>query len=117
MRRILTRSCLRQSSSRRLAFSLLELLAVVTILGIIAVIVIPRIVASSDAAKQSADATNKMAINSAIERYYVDTGSWPTASLKDLEPPSSYDYFPDGLPISPLDGHKYFMDPTTHRAR
>lgn len=49
-------------------FSLLELLAVVTILVIIAVVVIPRIVVPSTAANTHAIDPNKTEINSAVER-------------------------------------------------
>ena len=58
-------------TNKRRGFSLLELLAVVTILGIIAVVVVPRISISSTTAKQKADAQNKSEINSAVERWYL----------------------------------------------
>ena len=51
-------------------FSLLELLAVVTILGIIAAVVIPRISVSAGTAKANANAQNIAEINSAVERWY-----------------------------------------------
>lgn len=95
--------------TRRAAFSLLELLAVVTILGIIAVIVIPRITASSSTAKTNACLQNKAEINSAVERYYFDNGSLPanTAALSS--------YFPDGVPTCPVSGSAYSLDATTKR--
>ena len=45
-------------------FSLLELLAVVTILGIIAAIIVPRVTVSSDTAKQRVRDHHKATINS-----------------------------------------------------
>jgi len=99
---------------RRQAFTLLELLAVVTILGIIAVIVVPRISTSSATAKQKAHLHNKAVINAAVERYYVEEGSWPSANLNEMLPPN-YDYFPEGLPTNPVDGSAYVIDGTTHR--
>lgn len=95
----------------RNGFSLLELLAVVTILGIIAVIVIPRVTASSATAKQNACFQNKAEINSAVERYYFDNGSFP-ANLAALAP-----YFPDGTPNCPVSTNAYTLDGTTHRVQ
>ena len=93
-------------------FSLLELLAVVTILGIIAAMVIPRISTSSDTAIANVHAQNKSEINAAVERYYVDNGSWPSADLNEMVPPTTYDYFPNGLPTNPTGGAAYTI--STH---
>ena len=57
------------SKNRRKGFSLMELLAVVTILGIIAAIIVPRVTVSSDTAKQKVDAHNQATINAAVERW------------------------------------------------
>ena len=109
------RSSNNHPSIRRQAFTLLELLAVVTILGIIAVIVVPRISTSSAMAKQKAHLTNKAVINAAVERYNINEGSWPSADLNEMLPPTTYDYFPDGLPTNPVDGSAYTINLTTHR--
>jgi prepilin-type N-terminal cleavage/methylation domain-containing protein len=104
---------------RRSGFSLLELLAVVTILGIIAAIVVPRVATSTAAARQNADLQNRALINSAVERFFVDTGGWPANDMSDMLPtatPPVYDYFPDGLPENPLNpGTPYSLNGTTHR--
>ena len=90
---------------RSLGFSLLELLAVVTILGIIAVVVIPRIAVSSNTAKVNAQAQTVSEINAALERHYFDYGSFPTlANLWVTTNPDGQKYFPDGQPIDPLTG-------------
>ncbi len=105
-----------QKRKRHSGFSLLELLAVVTILGIIAAMIIPRVSSSSNTARQNVHAQNKAEINSAVERFFVDTGSWPANDLSDMVPPTSYDYFPDGLPANPIDpSTAYTIDGTTHR--
>lgn len=96
----------------RHAFSLMELLAVVTILGIIAAIIVPRVTTSSDTAKAKVHAHNKGTINAAIERYYIENGSWPSANLTELSVPA---YFPDGIPVNPVSGAAYSMNTTTHR--
>jgi len=93
--------------STRKGFSLLELLAVVIILGVIALVIIPRISFSSVTAKKNACAQNKAEINSAVERYYFENGAFPAVS--DL----GTSYFPDGIPVCPYDGTTYSLDGTT----
>lgn len=96
---------------KRRGFSLLELLAVVVILGIIAAIVVPRVSTSSALAKQRVNEHNIATLNAAVERYFVNEGSWPTA-LTDL----GTDYLPDGVPTVPTDDSlTYTIDGTTHR--
>ena len=97
---------------RRSGFSLLELLAVVTILGIIAVVVIPRISVSSTTAKQNSHLQNVSELNSAIERYYFTTGSFPSADLNELD---NATYFPGGLPTNPVTQAAYTMNTTSKR--
>jgi len=94
-------------------FSLLELLAVVTILGIIAAIIVPRVTVSSDTAKQRVMEHHKATINSAVERYYVNTGGWPADNLADIG--ADVNYFPDGIPTNPVDDSAYTLNTTTKR--
>ncbi|MDA1055503.1 MAG: type II secretion system protein [Planctomycetota bacterium] len=97
---------------RTLGFSLLELLAVVTILGIIAVVVIPRIAVSSSVAKENAQAQAVSEINSALERYYFDYNAFPLdlaalfGAVALPVPPATVGqpYFPDGAPKNPKTG-------------
>src|SRR4051812_46647971 len=100
-------------SHKRRAFSLMELLAVVTILGIIAAIIVPRVALSSDASKQKVNAHNHATINSAIERWYVEKGTWPANNLSDIG--ADLNYFPDGIPTNPVDGSAYTLNAATHR--
>ena len=101
------------SNRRRRGFSLLELLAVVTILGIIAAIIVPRVTVSSATAKSKVRDHHKATINAAVERYYVDTNSWPASDLSDIG--VNVNYFPDGVPSNPVDGTAYSLNTTTHR--
>jgi prepilin-type N-terminal cleavage/methylation domain-containing protein len=98
---------------KRAGFSLMELLAVVTILGIIAAIIVPRVTVSSDTAKAKVDAHNKATINAAVERWYIEQGAWPANDLSDIG--ADTDYFPDGIPSNPVSGGNYTLDGTTHR--
>lgn len=94
-------------------FSLLELLAVITILGVIAVVVVPRISTSSQRAKEEVNRQNISEINSAVERWYFEKGTWPNTDLTDIGTDPAY--FPDGIPANPLTGNTYQLDGTTFR--
>jgi len=98
--------------SRR-AFSFMELLAVVVILGIIAALIVPRLVISSERAKESTCHHSRAQINTAVERYFIHTGNWPVANLSDMA--SDVQYFPNGLPVCPISSQPYRIDPMTHR--
>ncbi len=95
----------------RQAFSLLEMLAAVTILAIIASIAVPRIATSAYMAKKKACLQYRGDINSAIERYMFDNGV-PPAQLSDLE---NGDYYPETIPNCPADNTPYTIDPATQR--
>lgn len=103
------------NDGRRTGFSLMELLAVVTILGIIAAIVVPRLTVSSDTARQKLNAHNKATINAAVERWYIEKGTWPADSLVDIGADPTY--FPEGLPTNPISGSAYTLNGKTKRVR
>lgn len=102
-----------RKGNKKGGFSLLELLAVVTILGIIAAIIVPRVTVSSDNAKAKVRDHHKATINAAVERYYVNEGSWPADNLSDIG--IDVNYFPDGIPTDPVSGSAYTLNSTTHR--
>jgi general secretion pathway protein G len=104
---------MKRQSRKITGFSLMELLAVVTILGIIAAIIVPRVAVSSDTAKAKVNAHNRATINSAVERWYVEKGAWPALNLSDIS--ADINYFPDGVPVDPVDGSSYTLNATTHR--
>ena len=103
----------KQLPNKRRGFSLLELLAVVTIMGIIAAIIVPRVTVSTSTAKQKVRDHHKATINAAVERFYMDTGSWPNANLSNIA--NNTNYFPDGIPVNPVDGSAYTLNATTNR--
>jgi prepilin-type N-terminal cleavage/methylation domain-containing protein len=96
-------------NKRYRGFSLLELLAVVTILGVLAVIIVPRISIPGYNAKSKVCDQYVSDINAAIERYYFDNGTFPT-TLGDLTP----NYYPEAIPPCPANGAPYAIDGTTH---
>src|SRR5262245_12990847 len=95
------------------AFSLMELLAVVVILGIIAALIVPRLIPGTDTAKYKTCFHNRAEINITVEQYYMHTGNWPATNLSDIG--VDVNYFPDGLPACPVSGQPYRLDPVTHR--
>lgn len=99
----------------RRGFSLLEILAVMTILAIIAMLVIPRLSSSSNTARGTAHQQNLAEINTAVGRWWLEKGDWPASDLSDIG--SDVTYFPEGIPKNPLTGATYTLDTTTHRAQ
>jgi len=63
------------------AFTLVEILIVVVILGILAAIVIPQFTEASDDARDSALKTNLQTVRGQLSLYRVQhNGNWPTAA-------------------------------------
>jgi prepilin-type N-terminal cleavage/methylation domain-containing protein len=67
-------------SGLRSAFSLIELVIVVVIIGIIAAIAIPRMSRGASGAADSALIADLKVLRSAIDLYYTEHGSMPTAA-------------------------------------
>ena len=91
-------------TKKRKGVTLIELLIVVIILAALSAIAIPRISKSAAAAKANVCKANIDIINSTIEMYKVDTGSYP-ANLITIVTNTSY--FPDGVPKCPVDDASY----------
>lgn len=99
---------------KRLAFSIIEFFAVSTIVGIIAAIVVPRVVVDDKLAKEKIRDHYAAAINVAVERYRTEHQTWPI-SIADLS--QDPEFFPDGLPSDPVTGRPFELDLTTHQVR
>ncbi len=114
-RRFHTPYAIKNRHSTCRAFSLLELIAVIAILGTLALILVPRVTTSAGKAKTSVDKMNRAEINAAVERYYIDKGVWPANNLSDIS--ADTDYFPEGIPVNPTNGAAYVLNATTHRVQ
>ena len=66
--------------SRAQGFTLIELLLVVVIIGILAAIVVPRLVGRSDEARRKATMADIKAISTALGAYEVDNGKYPNTA-------------------------------------
>jgi type II secretory pathway pseudopilin PulG len=94
--------------------SLVEILGAAVIMGIITAIVVPRLAASREEANRKADEEYKLLIDDAVERFYINENRWPALDLSDIGADSNY--FPTGVPMNPVTGRAYTLNPTTHRA-
>ena len=99
--------------SRRSALSLLEMLAVVTLLGILAAVVLPRFGDSGKRAKIQACAAQKMNIEVQTQLWFRKKGVWPANNLSDMG--ADPNFFPELLPTCPVDNTAYTLDTNTHR--
>lgn len=63
----------------RKGFTLVEIMIVVAIIGLLAAIAIPNFVTARATAAQNACLANLRQLDSAIQMFSIDNGSWPTA--------------------------------------
>ena len=96
-------------------FTPVELLVVVLMLGAIATLAAPHIMGGAQDTRINTCKTNIDLINSQIELYYANEGSWP-AVWEDVAGTADAptEYFPDGPPVCPF-GTAYAYNTTTHR--
>lgn len=71
--------CIREHSG----FTILELLIVIVIIGILATIALPKYLGIREDATSAVSKSNLKALQTAIERYYLDMGDYPE-KLADL---------------------------------
>lgn len=111
------------SNSRQSGFTLIEVMVVVVILGILASIIVPKIMDKPDQARVVKAQQDIRAIQSALEMYRLDNYAYPTTDqgLDALvqkpsgnpEPPHWKQYL-DRLPNDPW-GHPYqYLNPGVH---
>ena len=82
---------------REEGFTLLEILAVLAIVGILAALAIPRFILSTTVAEGEVCAANRGTIALQYEKYNYDTGGYPTYAVLS----ANTNYFPQGAPQCP----------------
>jgi general secretion pathway protein G len=70
-------------------FTLLELLIVIVIIGILAVLIIPNLVSGPQRARDSQRKSDLRNVKTALETYYNDNNSYPTAGGANCTPSAS----------------------------
>jgi general secretion pathway protein G len=105
--------------NRRCAFTLVEMLLVVTIIGILAALVIPRIAGTGERARETAARADiNGGIKSALGAYEVDNGFYPK-SLQDLlvQPSNARNWhgpYLEKLPLDPWGSAYIYYYPGKH---
>lgn len=69
---------MRRQGSREAGFTLIELMIVIVILGLLAAIVMPRIVGETDKARYGTARAQMRVLEDALKRYKLDNGVYPT---------------------------------------
>jgi len=112
--------------SRR-AFTLIEIMLVVIIIGVLAAMVVPRFAGRTEQAKIARAASDIAAIGLALDLYELDLGQYPTslAELVSTSPPSSLPqqqqaqwngpYLKKGLPNDPWGRDYQFAAQSQHQ--
>lgn len=83
-------------------FTLIELIVVIAVLGVLATLIIPRVVGVKSDAETKAMEANEKIIRNALERYYLDNDEKYPVTLEELEGgyldeiPDSFEYTREG---------------------
>ena len=106
--------------TRRRAFTLVEMLLVITIIGILAALVVPKMVGRSEQARQAAAHADISSIKTALDAFEVDNGYYPK-SLQDLfqQPSNAKNWhgpYLDNVPQDPWGNPYVYTYPGRHNA-
>lgn len=102
---------MKRDFGRRTGLSLMELTAVVAVLGVLAVLIVPRLLGHQASAKKAACFATQGEIELQVRLWRRNLGSFPAANLSNIG--ANATYFPSGLPVCPVDGSGYTIDTTS----
>lgn len=100
-------------NTKRNAFTLIEIMVVIIILGLLAAFVIPNITGKSGEAKQKLVCIQMKSLNESLKMFKIDNGSYPTseeglqALMANPDPDTYTSYSPSGY----IEGKNLPKDP------
>ncbi|MGH8700680.1 MAG: type II secretion system major pseudopilin GspG [Burkholderiales bacterium] len=101
-------------------FTLVEIMVVVVILGILAALIVPRVVGRTDEARAVAAKQDIAAIMQALKLYRLDNGRYPSteqglaalvAKPQSLPAPSNWQKYLDRVPKDPWGNVYHYLNP------
>jgi general secretion pathway protein G len=102
------------------AFTLVEMLLVITIIGILAALVVPKMVGRSEQARQAAARADLSSIKTALDAFEVDNGYYPKNSLDLIQQPRDVKNwrgpYLDKIPQDPWGNTYVYAYPGRHNA-
>jgi len=108
---------------RSSGFTLVEIMVVVVILGILAVLIVPRVLGRSDEARQAAAKHDIATLMQSLKLYRLDNGRYPTSDqglqalvTKPTSAPEPGNWKPylDKLPKDPWGNPYQYLSPGVH---
>ena len=108
---------------RSAGFTLVEIMVVVVILGILAVLIVPRVLGRSDEARQAAAKHDIATLMQSLKLYRLDNGRYPTneQGLQALvtkptsaPTPSNWKPYLDKVPKDPWGNTYQYLSPGVH---
>lgn len=116
---------MRRKFEKRSGFTLIEILVVVVILGILATVIVPRIMSRPEEARRTKAAVDIKAIETALNLYKIDNGTYPTTEqgIRALvEKPTTGDAprnwreggYLDKVPKDPWGNEYAYLSPGAH---
>ena len=104
-------------------FTLVEIMVVVVIIGILAVLIVPRVVGRSDEARVAAAKHDIAAIVQSLKLYRLDNGRYPSseqglqalvAKPQSSPAPTNWRQYLDSLPKDPWGNPYQYLSPGVH---
>ncbi|HZE61084.1 MAG TPA: type II secretion system major pseudopilin GspG [Burkholderiales bacterium] len=108
---------------RPAGFTLVEIMVVVVILGILAVLIVPRVLGRSDEARQAAAKHDIATIMQSLKLYRLDNGRYPTndqglqalvSKPSSAPAPSNWKPYLDKVPKDPWGNTYQYLSPGVH---
>ena len=113
----------RLKEQKNRGFTLVEVMVVVVILGVLAMLIVPRVVGRTDEARAAAARHDIAALAQTLKLYRLDNGRYPTneqglealvAKPERAPVPSNWKPYLDKLPLDPWGKPYRYLNPGVH---